>query len=189
MVVLDEHQIVEADAMVASAAAGHGVFLEAPPTGRGFARVENLRVCSANCRYESGCERRHARKPLNEIERHAFSGENGPRRAGNLQQSCALSCTLAIAGEPLDFDCGGKLAKGGFGEFKTSHDEWFAGAHECSGRRGGRHGGERGRVAAADVLVQRGANGAADFFRCGALHGASMVTPANTGKKKEEFYL
>ena len=74
MVVLDENEIVEADAMIASAPAGDGVFLEAPPAGRGLARVENLGARATNRLDELRGERGDAGEALNKIEGGALGG-------------------------------------------------------------------------------------------------------------------
>jgi hypothetical protein len=42
MIVLDENAVVQADTMIVPAALADGVFLQQPPTGRGFPRVEDL---------------------------------------------------------------------------------------------------------------------------------------------------
>ena len=86
VIVLDEHHIEQAEAMVVSAAARDGVFLETPPAGRGFARVQNLRVSSFDGLDELRGQRGDAGKPLDEIQRDALGAQNGAGRAGNFQQ-------------------------------------------------------------------------------------------------------
>jgi len=104
MIVLDEHQVIETDAMIAPAPASHGVFLEAPPAGCGFARVENLRVRVFDGVHELRGERGDAGKPLHKIQRDAFSGENRARWTGNLQQRFAVVHALAVSDENFDLN-------------------------------------------------------------------------------------
>jgi hypothetical protein len=44
MVVLDQHHVEKSEAMIGPAAASDCVFFQLPQTGRGFARIKNLRV-------------------------------------------------------------------------------------------------------------------------------------------------
>ena len=48
MVVLDEHHVEQAKAMVLSASATHGVFLELAPTRSRLAGIQNFGACSGN---------------------------------------------------------------------------------------------------------------------------------------------
>ena len=52
MVVLDEHQVEQTEAVIVSAAAGDRVFFKAPPAGRGFARVEDFRARAFDRRHK-----------------------------------------------------------------------------------------------------------------------------------------
>ena len=96
VVVLDEHHVEQAQAMVVAAAAGDGVFLKPPPAGRGFARVENLRRRAFDGIDKLRGQGGHAGKPLDKIQRHALGAQNRARRAGNFQQSVAAVDVLAV---------------------------------------------------------------------------------------------
>ena len=89
VVVLDEHHVEQAEAMVVSAAAGDGVFLKPPPAGRGFARVENSRRSAFDGLHELRGQRGNAGKSLDKIQRHALGAQNRARRTGNVQQNVA----------------------------------------------------------------------------------------------------
>ena len=42
MIVLDQDHIIEAETVIGAAAAGDGIFFEAPPTGRCLAGIEDF---------------------------------------------------------------------------------------------------------------------------------------------------
>ena len=96
VIVLDEHHIDQAEAMVVSAAAHDSVFFEAPPAGRGFARVQDLRVGSFDGLDKLRGQRGNAGKPLDEIQRNALGAQQGAGRAVHFQQGFILTGALAV---------------------------------------------------------------------------------------------
>ena len=104
VVVLDEHQVEQAHAMVVSAAARDRVFFKSPPAGRRFTRVENLRRRVLDGVHELRRERRNAGQPLDKIQRHALGAQNRVCRAGNFQQNFIAVDALAVFGQSLNFD-------------------------------------------------------------------------------------
>jgi hypothetical protein len=70
-----------------------------------------------------------------------------------------------------------------FRELNPGNDERFARSHEGPSCEMFRHRCQRRRVAAADVLGERGADGLADF--CGGqCHAAKMALNGGRGKQK-----
>ena len=184
VVVLDEHHIEHAHAMVASATAGDGVFLEPPPAGRRLARVENLCRRAFDGIHELRGQSGNTGQPLDKIQCDPFGAQNGAGRTGNFQQNFAAVDAPAVFGQSFNFDCGRKFAESGFGEIEPGDDERFTRAHDGPGRRGFGHGGECRRVAAADVLGQRGLHGASDFCS-GQFHAVKMKANGKWEKEKQ----
>jgi hypothetical protein len=88
---------------------------------------------------------------------------------------------LAEFAPPIDEFKGS--AKRGFGKIESGNDQRLARAQDRFGRRGFGYGGERRRVAAADVLGQGGLDGATNF--CGGrFHAVKMK--ANGKREKEK---
>ena len=123
-------------------------------------------------------------KLLDEIQCHAFGGENRARRAGDFQQRLAAVQALAVSDKAFNLDRGRKLGKGARGEFEAGDAERIARTHHSHGHGRFRHGGERGHVAGADVLGERELDGAADFFGTERLHGARMARRRKLEKQK-----
>ena len=168
--------------MIFSAAAGHGVFLEAPPARRGLARVENF---GARSFYQIGKLRGgggDAGKALNKIQRDAFGAQERAAGTGNFQERRTGLHALAVAGKFLDLDFGRQLAKGEFSERQTGNGERLTGVHERDGLRIHGDSGKRGHVATAEVFGERGADGAADF--CGGKFHADKMTAHKKRKSK-----
>jgi hypothetical protein len=153
---------------------------------------------------------RHAGKPLDKIQRDALRAQNGASRAGDFQQRRAGFNVPTVANATLNPDFGGTsstspkfnnsrswglvklvppkilgrdFAKGDFGKIETGDDERFARAHDGFGHRVCWNCGQRGRVAAADVLGERGPDGLADFFG-GQFHADKMTAGAKRKSKK-----
>ncbi len=183
VIVLDQNHVEKAQAMIFPAAAGDGVFLKAPPAGRGFAGVENLRSGSVNRGDELRGQRRHAGEPLQEIQRHAFGAQNGAGRAVNFQQRGAGGHRLAVAGALFDLDARRQSPKGRLRKRQAGQDQIFPGAQDGDGGGAGGNHRQGGDVAPAKILGQRGADGFADFGGR-QFHGAKVS--AKPGREKEK---
>gem|GEM_PF-6743388 len=79
MIILDQDLRFEVGAVVHAAAAAHGVLLQRAPSRRGLARVEDLRARAAHGMHIARGERRNAGEVLHEVERDAFSRDQGAR--------------------------------------------------------------------------------------------------------------
>src|SRR5262249_58036761 len=86
VVILDEHRIVEAEAMVEAAAAADRVFLERAQAGRGFARAADARLGVGDFLHEHGRRRGDAGEVAEEVERDALGRQNRTRRAGDAHE-------------------------------------------------------------------------------------------------------
>ena len=172
-------------AMIFSAAARYGEFFKPTPTGRGFARVENLRASSTNSLDKLRGQRGDAGKPLEKIQSNALGAQNGVRRAGNFQQGFSGGKFLSVARRFFYSNFRREFAEGGFSEFNSCDDKRFARAQAREGYCVLRNGGERGHVAAAEVFGERGADGAANFSD-GQFHTAKMTANHGAGKQKPE---
>jgi len=164
MIVLDQNHVEQTDPVIFPAAAGNGVFFKPPPAGCGFARVENLRARALDGIHELRGQGRNAGKPLDKIQRDTLGAQNGAGRAGDFQQ-CFTGAGVFTIAQPFDnFRFSRKFAEGRFGKFDSGDNQRFARAHDGAGREICRNGCQRRRVAAADVLGERGLDGLADFF-------------------------
>ena len=97
MIVLDEDQVEQPDPMIGAASTGHRVLLETTPARGRLARVQDLGRRARHGRHVSRCERGHARKPLQEIERHPFPSQDGMRGTGHRQQGGPGGDPVAVA--------------------------------------------------------------------------------------------
>src|SRR5436190_1428041 len=75
VVLLHEHAVVEARAVVATAAAADGVLLQRPQTGRRLARVEDRRSGALGQLDEAAREGSDAAETGEEVERDSFAAE------------------------------------------------------------------------------------------------------------------
>jgi hypothetical protein len=175
MVVLDQRHVVKPEAMIAPAAAGDGIFLEAAPTGRRLARVENLRAAAFDGLNELRRQRGHAGKALNKIERDAFGGKQSTSRTFNSKQRLAGLDRLPIRGDALDLYGRRKFLECGFGERQPGSHKRFAGVHRGTGDGRVRHRRQRGHVPGADVLGQGTLHRLADFLVAQRIHRLRMA--------------
>ena len=164
VVVLDEHEVEEANAVVRAAAAVHSVFLEAPPAGRGLAGVEDFGLCAFHLLDELRGERGDAGETLHEVQRHTFRGEDGASRAVDTQQGLPAVAGISIPRVRGNDEFMVQLAECGHGEGQPCEHQRLARDQLGTHRRGLGNGGERGHIARPDVLGERGADGALDFI-------------------------
>src|SRR5262245_48519231 len=97
MVVLDQHGIVETEAVVEATAAAHCVFLERAQARRGLARAADARARAFDAADEFVRCGRHAGEMTEEIERDAFGRQHRAGRPGNAHQGGLGGNACAIA--------------------------------------------------------------------------------------------
>ena len=174
MVVLDQNHVEQTEAMIFPAAASHGVFLKAPPTRRGLARVENFCRRASHRVRKLRRGRSHTAQPLNKIKRDTLGAQDSPRGTGYFQQGFTSGNFLAVTREFLNFYFGRKLTERDFGKLNSRNDQRLAGVHKRDGLHICRNRGKRGHVAATKILGQGGADGAGNFGD-GKFHAHKMT--------------
>ena len=176
VVVLDQHRVVEAEAVIEAAAAAHRVFLERAQPRRGLAGAADACLGVADLRHVSGGERGHAREAAEEIQRRALGRKD--RRGGTFdlgeQRSRRDLVAVAMAGAEGDFliehqECAPRAFEAG-DSAGLARDELGSGPRACGqGRR-------RGDVAgAAQVFVERAAHRFVDDERGDGGAGSEQV--------------
>ena len=78
MVVLDQHGVIEAEAMVDAAAAAHGIFLEGAQAGRGLPGAADFRLGMGDGLRVMRGQGRDAAQAAEKIQRDAFGGQDAP---------------------------------------------------------------------------------------------------------------
>ena len=185
VVVLDEHEIVKPEAVIAPAAAGHGVFLEASPAGSGLPRVEDLCLGAAHGVGELRRERGDTGEALDKIQRHALRRKDGPGRAGNQQKPGPGAHALSVPHGFFDANRRGELTKRRFRETESRNDERFPRPQHGAGAGNSRNGRPGRRVASAEVFNQRRFHGTADFIGTERFHAGSMAANKKAEKEKD----
>jgi len=155
VVVLDQHAVIEAEAMVRAAAARHGVLLEEAQIGRGLTRVEDHRPVRLHRLDESRGQRGDAAHPLHEIEGGAFRRQDRGRLALDRQDRAAGFNRLAVRHDDrhaqLRVDAGQHRAR-----HRASRHAARLARQDLAGRARRRvHQRQRRRIALAHVLGQR----------------------------------
>ena len=158
----DQDAVVEADTVVDSAARQHRVLLCQTQAGQGLAGVDNAGFGAGDRIDIASRHRRGAGQKLEEIERRALGGQQGPRAGDHVAQHLAGFDPIAILGVPQYGARGfhrreGRLEPGG-----AAQDGGFAGDHppariDISGDQLG------GEVASTDVFGQRCRDAALDL--------------------------
>ena len=120
VVVLGEHLVEEAEAVVGGAACAHGEALELAEPGRGLARVEDRGAGAFDGIDEPARERGDAGQALEEVEGGALGGEQRSRGASRCERGVAGGEFVAVIFERGDFDVGGNLAEDFGGDIRAS---------------------------------------------------------------------
>ena len=165
MVVFDQDHVVETEAMILSAATSNRVFFELAPTGKGFARVENAGLSSRGEIDEAAGGGRDAAEVLDEIEGDTFGFQNGAGVAANGKKGGAFFKFGAVGGGLFEAERVAPFFEGHTREVESRDDERFARDHVRASHGIGGNDAIGGRVARAQILLQRGPHGLAKFFQ------------------------
>ena len=104
VIVLDENAVEQAESMVVSATATHGILFQQPPARQCLAGVENPRLQPGNRIDVAAGLRGDAAEVLKEVECCAFAGEDGTHRPAHPSQMTAGLHRSAIAQKRLEPD-------------------------------------------------------------------------------------
>ena len=177
VVLFDEDAVEQADAVVAPAAAAHGVLLREPQPRNGLARVEERAACAGELLDVAARRGRRGGQRLQEVESGALAGEQRARRAVGLEQQRAGRQPLAVDGVPAQAELWVELAehrireRGAAQHRRLARDDARAAA--CASRHELRR-----EVAAAEVLGQGARDGGLDVGGQGGIgaQGARLRT-------------
>ena len=96
VVVLDQHGIVEAEAVVAAPARAHRVFLRRAEPWKGLARIRHTRAEGAHSLDDGGGCGRDPGEMAEKVERGPLGGEDGARRAADAGDRLAGADAAAV---------------------------------------------------------------------------------------------
>ena len=119
MVVFDQDHVVEADAVVLSAAAAHSQLVQRAQTGRGLTRVEDHGARPGHGIDEAPRQRGDARHAAQKVERGPLGGEQGARRAGDRSERIAVGYLRAFGHQRDEADARIHQAIGGRGHIQS----------------------------------------------------------------------
>ena len=159
MVILHQHAVVEAEAMVGAAAAAHGKLLEDAQAGGRLARIQDHAIIGLDRLDELVGERGGAAHALDEVERGALGSQDGAGAAGKAGQDAAGGGQGTIGDEDLVGEGGVEHLQDVERHVEPGHAAGLAGLDFAGGQHVGPHEGEGGGVARANILLQRGADG------------------------------
>ncbi len=111
VVVLDQHRIIKAEAVIITAAAANRIFLQRPQSRRRFARTDHARFGVRNPLDELRGRGGNAGQMTDEIKRGALGAENGARIARDGHQLGARTNRRSVTRMRFDSDIGTKPAK------------------------------------------------------------------------------
>ena len=156
VVFLDQHRVIEADAVVGAAAGAHRIFLRQTQTRQRLARVDNLRPVvghALNGLNIVGGFRGDGAEQLQEVEGGALGGQQRARRAFNFQHHLIGRAGLAFGHAPGQAHVRIELLQRGLGPGRATDHGGFARQHLGPGTAI-RVNQTRGEVARAHVLLQ-----------------------------------
>src|SRR5579863_3512077 len=96
MVVLDQHRVVEPEAVVAATASAHRILFEGAKSGGGFPGTHYPRRVRSHARHEIPGGGRDPAEPAEKIEGRAFRSEKGARGAADRGENLTCGNVLAI---------------------------------------------------------------------------------------------
>lgn len=158
MVVLDEHHVPKAEAMVLRAAATDRVLFQFTPARSRLACVENRRAGAGNRFNKPQRDSRNAGEALHKIQRDAFGSEQRASGAFHLHQRRARSNACAVSRDRRDASgCRKRLERDGR-KLHSAHDEFLSRHHGCARDSVLRHRRQCRHITTADIFSQRGAH-------------------------------
>ncbi|MNN47590.1 hypothetical protein D3C81_1620180 [compost metagenome] len=162
VVLFDQERVVQADAVVITAAAGHCIFLRQAQAGQGLARVEQTHLGVCDQVGEKPRTGGDTRQHLQEVQRRALAAEQRTGRAFEVKQRLIGLGLLAIGHLPVHRHPWIELTEHGVDPGRAGDHAILTGNDGGLGQALGRDQ-LRGDVATADVLQQRAAHVGFDF--------------------------
>ena len=137
VIVLDEHRVVEAEAMIGAAAGAHRVFLERAQERRRLARADDARLGvrdrpPTSARGRAG----DAAEPAEEVERRALGGQHAARRPFDRRDRRARRDARAVGRDRFEADRGVDQAEGERRQIEPGDDALLARRHDGPRRCG-----------------------------------------------------
>ena len=176
MVVLDQHRVVQAEAVVPAAADADRVLLEETEPGRGLARVGHRRARAGHGVHVAPRHRRHARQPLQQVEREPLAREDRRRRPGEPHEPGRALDARPVVDLRVRDDARVEFGEHRRGDRQPGDDARLARDDPPAGRLPGGHGPGGRDVAAADVLLEEPAHLRADERRVEARRGHALIS-------------
>jgi hypothetical protein len=143
VIVLDQHRIIESEAVVRAAAAAHRVFFQRAQAGQGFPRFDDLRFGMRDLRDVSRSQRGDAGEVAEEIERDALGGEDRRGRPFQFGDGLTRPDPARITQQGAKGDLRIDLAKR-FGRAGEARDHARLASDKLSAGLGARRDGRRG---------------------------------------------
>ena len=159
VIFLDQNAVVQADAVIESAARAHRIFLRTAQARQCFTGIKNFRVGTHDGIHKQARFGGNCRQRLQKIQRRAFGREHRARVAGDLAKLHAGRDMLAILDVPENFAIGIEFIKATLKPLNAGDDAILAREHPRMTAGHGRNQ-RRRQIAVADILRQ----GAADVF-------------------------
>ena len=161
MIVLDQHRVIQPEAVIEAAAAAHGIFLQDAQTGQGLAGADDARLGALHRLHQRRRRRGDAGQMAQEIQRHPLGRENGAGRAADAWRAQRrLSTSLPSGAATSNVQRRIDQPKGDFGGDQAGDAARLA-RHQPGRRLSGSAGmvSSAGDVAgAAQIFRQRGAD-------------------------------
>ena len=154
VVVLEHHHVVEANAVVGTAATADSILLQEAHVGGCLAGVEQARVQTVEHGHHTACLRGDTAHALHEVERRALSGEDGGTMAADRHHHIASADAVAVGPQQGDLQGGVHRMEHRRRHFAAAEHAALFGHHLGLAHRVGRNTGQCGVVAVAHVLAQ-----------------------------------
>jgi hypothetical protein len=126
VIFLDQDAVMEAETVVAAAAAGDGVFLRQAQAGQGLARVDDARAGAGDGVDVEPRDGGRGREQLQEIQRGALGGEQGAGVGFDLANDLASADGVAVAHVPANLGKGIESSEAGVEPCRSGQYRDFA---------------------------------------------------------------
>ena len=177
MVVLDQHGVEQAEAVIGSAALANRHLVQNPEPRNGFSRVINFCFRFADGIHVGGGQGRNAAHALEKIQRRALGLQDGGQSAFHPREDRAFPHPAPVGDHFPDDDVRILTLKHRFKNLQTRNNKILFGHRNRPALLFRTDGGLRGDVARADVLGQGGPD---DFLNSGIDHFRLTFQPTQT---------